>query len=274
MTDRWQWVDAFREANIPTAVLMNMPEDDFKKYSRFLIDAGIAPVNYLNTVEDKDPEQEELDKIIEESKRIKEKNDKSQFSDYRYNPKGICESIYDVNSSPKRNEENEVKKQSDIPKAYVWDEDNVEESNKMLSKLQESQYKEFEAEQLKKQAEEEKIRIEKLKQNYNDQISQSNRMDIKRENIEKYENLPPEPEDGKPMAILLPDNTRIARKCNVFDDAKDIFTIVEGQKMMYEKDDSMKKFKIIFGINNEMKRDIPLNEQGINGRTLFKVLEE
>lgn len=272
MTDRWQWVDAFREANIDTAVMMNMPEEDFNKCCRFLIDAGIAPLKYLNATEKKNPEQEELDKIIEESKKLKSKNQKDS-TDYRYNPSTFTDQIYNINSVDTEPEENKDKKES-IPKTYVWNEDDANEVSSMLSKTQESQYKELEKEQLQKQKEIQEARLEELKKNYSDQLAQSHMNQVKKENIEKADNLPPEPENGTPMAILLPNNVRITRKCDTSQDASIIYTIVEGQNIMYEKDDKMKSFKIVFGMNQELKRDEALCEQGIKGRTLFKVLEE
>lgn len=280
MSDRWQWVDAFRDANIPTAVMMNMPEEDFKKTRLFLIDAGLAPLSYLKDAEKKeevkDPEQEELDRIIEESKRIKAKREKGN-TDYVYNPACFCDQKYNVNTTLEEEEEKkekEAKKNNDFPKTYVWDGDDEHATDKVIKDSLESKFEKLEAEQLLKQEQEDKQRLEELKQNYNDNVNQSNSIQTKRENMEKLQLLPPEPADGVQMAILLPNNKKVMRKCNLNEDANAIYTIVEGQENMYEKDDSLIPYKIIFGINNELLRNVPLVDQGIKSRNMFKVLLE
>lgn len=276
MSDRWQWVDAFRDANIPTAVLMNMPEEEFKKCCLFLIDAGLAPLSYLKETEKKDPEQEELDRIIEESRKIKEKRDRG--TSYSYNPASFCHRKYNVNTTLEEEEEKKEKetqkKNNDFPKTYVWDDDNVAEADKIVKDSIESKYERLEQEQLRKQEEEDKQRLEELKQNYEEHQNQTNSLQSKRSNLEKLELLKPEPKDGIQMAINLPNNKRVMRKIDPNESTNVIYTIVEGQEVMYEKDDSILNYKIIYGLNKELPRDSTFSEQGIIARNLFKVIIE
>ena len=132
--DRWQWVDAFREANIDTATLMNMNEQDFQKCCNFLVDAGIAPLSYLVQPK-KTSEEEELDRIIEESNKIKEMKGKSNCYQYQTN----CNQKYDMHKKTE-DEKSETKTKDIQPKCYVWNDDNENEANRVIKDKQENEY--------------------------------------------------------------------------------------------------------------------------------------
>ena len=278
--DRWQWIDAFRKANIGPAAVMNMDEKDFKNACAFLVDCGIAPLSYFNEQNGKETkEEDELDKIIKEANMIKAKNENSQS--YRYNKESthkISEYEAQFNTNGNENQQNtsENNYNSSVessPKCYVWNPDNFDENEEFLNIQQEKEYQETLKDALRQQEEKRKEEMEKMKENYH-QNNQSNLItQRKRDNIEKYQMMPKEPEDGIQFAILMPDRERIIRKFNVSDLADDIFTIVEGHEMMYDKKtNDLLPYKITYGFNEELKRGLSFGEQNLKKKTQFMVI--
>ena len=278
--DRWQWVDAFRNAGIDTPTLMNMSEEDFKKCSMFLIDSGLAPLSYWPKPK-KSAEEEELDRIIEEANKLK--MNKGNNTGYRFNENSVKNNItdqkFDVNNAhseeeEKKEEEKNKKKQDLGPRSYVWSEDNEAEANRVILDQQEVEYNRLLQEELKRQEEEQKQHLENMKQNMQEHNQIANQIQQKRNNMDKYQILGAEPEKGIQLAILMPNNHRILRRFDIDKSADDVFTVVEGQEEMYDNKDSLMEYRIQYGLNEELQRNKTLKEQGITKKTLLSVILE
>lgn len=277
--DRWQWVDAFRKADINTATLMNMSEEDFQRCCEFLIDSGLAPLSYLGK-QNKSEEEEELDRIIEEANRIKAKKDEGRSTSYRYNTNSVASCIndakYDVNnaeSSSKRMKDDDEKEKDLGPKSYVWSDDNVNEANRVIHDKQEDEYNRLLKEELEKQDEENRKHVESMKQNLEEHNKEVKATNAKREAFDKFQFLGPEPSNGIQLAFMMPSGKRLLRRFNVGDLADDVFTFIEGQEEMYTKDE-LNEYSIKYNINQQLNRGFTLSEQGIEKKTLLTVILE
>ena len=279
--DRWQWVDAFRKADINTATLMNMSEEDFQKCCNFLIDSGLAPLSYLGKPK-KSKEEEELDRIIEESNKIKAKKGSERGTSYHYDSGSTATNIndakYDVNnaesiSEQKKRKEEEERNKDLGPKNYVWSEDNVNEANQVIHDQQEDEYNRLLQEELARQEEENKKHVESMKQNIEEHNKEVKAINAKRAAFEKYELLGKEPKNGVQLALLLPSGHRLLRRFDVNNLAEDVFTVVEGQEEMYQKG-VLQDYSIMYNFGQQLKREMTLSEQGIEKKTLLNVILE
>ena len=271
--DRWQWIDAFRKANIEPATVMNLNEKDFKNICAYLVDCGIAPLKYYqeqNGLINK--EEDELDKVIREANLIKAKNENSQS--YRYN-KESTHNIYEKDDNSHKTSQNNSGDTSlkSSPNCYVWNPDNVNENEQILDKQFEKEYQEALNDALQQQKEKREAEIQQMKENLQKNNESNLITQRKRDNIEKYQMMPKEPEDGIQFAILMPDGERIIRKFNLNDLADDIFTIVEGHEIMYNpQSNELLPYKIKYGLNEELKRGLSLGEQNLKKKTQFLVI--
>ena len=247
--DRWQWVDAFKKIDISTAILMNMDEENFKKCCEFLIDSGMAPLSYLPKPK-KTKEEEELQKIIDDFQKLKEKRD--SWTSYHLN-------------------NNEVNKITSNENLNI--ESNIINSKSSIKSNQDYEYQEILKEELKKNELENEKLINQLKENFINIKNEDNNKNLMNEKIEKIQ-LFKEPNEGIQVAINLPNRKRITRKFNSFDLGENVFEFIEGQKELYNDKFIIPNYKLIYDINKELKKNLTLDEQGINKRILINLVFE
>jgi len=242
--DRWQWVDAFRKIDVPTATVMNMDEENFKKCCEFLVDSGMAPSSYLP----KTNEQKELEKVIEEANRIKSKRG---ISSYRIN--------HGAASRLNRNEE-------------TPDSIGVEKSNASVKDIQDMEYASYVKEEMKKNEEERNNELREMKKTYEDTKKSDLDTKKKREAQELADLLPPEPANGIQIAFSLPNRKRLLRKFEAFDLGSKLYTYIAGQDEMYNAQHNLLDYELKFALNKVVQKEFTLEEQGITNRTLINVI--
>ena len=141
--------------------------------------------------------------------------------------------------------------------------DQNHEYNTLLKQTIESQNKEFlekkKREQLKEQ--EEKRKNEE-KQNLQQQIEK-----IK----EAAENLPPEPQNGISIAVVLPNQKRIMRKFNPEELAQDVYTWVAADDTLIKDETYSTDFELVCPFSPALDKTQSLVAQGFKGRVLFTV---
>lgn len=92
--------------------------------------------------------------------------------------------------------------------------------------------------------------------------------------LEKSKLLPEEPENGVMIAVTLPNNTRITRKFALDEIGDHIYTWVALDKQMLDQYKSVVKFELTHPFKDFLKKDESLEQQGIKGKTLLRVMIE
>lgn len=97
------------------------------------------------------------------------------------------------------------------------------------------------------------------------------KVDPKKAILEAASRLPPEPEDGVALAVVLPSHKRLARKFARTAKGEDVVTWVSAQEELLNLEDPV-KFELRQAAGDIITKDKTLEEQGIVRRTLFNVV--
>lgn len=97
------------------------------------------------------------------------------------------------------------------------------------------------------------------------------KVDPKKAILEAASRLPPEPEDGIALAVVLPSHKRLARKFSRTAKGEDVVTWVSAQEELLNLEDPL-KFELRQAAGDIITKDKTLEEQGIIRRTLFNVV--
>jgi hypothetical protein len=95
---------------------------------------------------------------------------------------------------------------------------------------------------------------------------------IRKANMEKASQL--KREGDIQLAFLFPSMKRALHKFSSNSLGEDLFSFVAGEEEMYTEGGSLKEFRLLHGLNHDVKKEFLLDEQNISNRDMIKVICE
>ena len=189
--------------------------------------------------------------------------------DFEYN------NHYNNDSDLSRAIEESIKEQRMADEKLRQQKNKEEVQNQSIRTNQNDEYDKLLQETLLSRSEEYK---EKREQN-NIKMQEEKKAKEQKENLQKLienikqeaEKLPPEPETGVSIAVILPNQKRIIRKFDPNEQAQDVYTWVAADDSLIQDETYSTEFDLVCPFSPVLDRHKTIAAQGFKGRVLFNV---